>query len=112
MLKGILVAVVALTFSLPAVSHSQETTKKEVKKMEKMEKKEHMREGLKSVSCDPACGFSVRSHDEAELTSIVKVHAKAHHNMDMTDEQVRGMMKDAMVEKRIEKEIEKKEEMK
>jgi predicted small metal-binding protein len=107
MLKSIFVAVVALAFSLPSVALTQEVKKG----VQKMEMKEHKKEGLKSVTCDPACGFSVRSHDEKELTAIVKEHAKAHHNMEMTDEQVRGMMKDAMVEKMIEKKVEKKEEM-
>jgi predicted small metal-binding protein len=48
---------------------------------------------LKSVSCDPTCGFMVRSHDEKELTGIVIEHAKKAHNMNMTESQVKGMMK-------------------
>ena len=112
-MKGILVAAIVLAFSLPALALSQEAVKKETKVMEKkMEMKEHMKEGLKSVSCDPSCGFSVRSHDEKELTAMVKEHAKTHHNMDMTDEQVRGMMKDVKMEKEVEKKIEMKEEHK
>lgn len=57
------------------------------------EKKGEEQHALKSVSCDPACGFSVRSHDEAEIVDIVKVHAKAHHQMELTDQKVKEMMK-------------------
>ena len=53
---------------------------------------------LKSVSCDPTCGFKVRSHDEKELISIVKTHAKNVHNMDLTDKQVKEMMKTEKVD--------------
>lgn len=35
-----------------------------------------MAEALKEVSCDPKCGFSVKSHDEKEIMDIVKQHAK------------------------------------
>ncbi len=48
---------------------------------------------LKSVSCDPACGFMIQSHDEKELCAIVIEHAKTHHNKMVTEKDVRGMMK-------------------
>lgn len=48
---------------------------------------------LKSVTCDPTCGFMVRSHDEVEIVSVVKMHAKKAHNKDLNDNQVKGMMK-------------------
>ncbi len=60
---------------------------------EKMEGKKEAKHELRSVTCDPACGFMVRSHDEAELTAIVKEHAKRAHNMEMTDAQVKEKMK-------------------
>ena len=48
---------------------------------------------LKSVSCDPDCGFMVRSHDEKELSAIVIDHAKKQHNKVITEKDVKGMMK-------------------
>lgn len=48
---------------------------------------------LKSVSCDPQCGFKVRSHDENEIVSIVIEHSKKHHNKTVTEQEVKSMMK-------------------
>ena len=48
---------------------------------------------LKMVACDPACGFSCTSRSEKELIEIVKAHAKAYHNMELTDAQVKAMIK-------------------
>jgi predicted small metal-binding protein len=48
---------------------------------------------LKSVSCDPACGFKVQSHDEQELTDIVIAHAKKTHTIGVTAKDVRAKMK-------------------
>lgn len=48
---------------------------------------------LKSVSCPPECGFMVRSHDEKELTAMVKTHAREMHGKELTDAQVKEMMK-------------------
>ena len=48
---------------------------------------------LMSVTCDPACGFMMKSHDEKELTEAVKKHAKNHHNKKMSDKDVKAMMK-------------------
>lgn len=31
---------------------------------------------LKSIECDPKCGFMIRSHDEKEVINIAKEHAK------------------------------------
>ncbi len=50
---------------------------------------------LKTVACDPACGFSCTSRSEQEIIAMVKAHAKAYHNMDLTDEQVKSMIKPA-----------------
>lgn len=58
--------------------------------------------GLKSVSCDPACGFSVKSHDESEIVSIVQMHSKKHHDKEISEADVKKMMKDEMVEKKKE----------
>ena len=48
---------------------------------------------LKSVSCDPQCGFKVRSHDENEIVSIVIEHSKKHHNKTVTEAEVKSVMK-------------------
>ena len=50
---------------------------------------------LKSVSCAPECGFMARTQDEKELIEIVKAHAKQMHGKELTDAQVREMMKTA-----------------
>ena len=96
------VLVLALSFSL--VTFVQGATKQEAKKEEKktemkkndkmaMTKEEKATGPLKSVSCDPTCGFMCRSHNEKELISVVKAHAKKMHKMDMTDAKVKEMMK-------------------
>jgi len=91
MKTGVISAVIFFCTALSSPTLAQEA----MKEMKMMEAK---KETIKSVSCDPACGFSVRSHDDAELVAIVKEHAKKHHSMDMKDEDVRKMMKEEMVE--------------
>jgi predicted small metal-binding protein len=54
-----------------------------------------MAEKLKKIECDPKCGFKVQSHDEKEILEIATKHAKKSHNMDITEKDLRGMMKDA-----------------
>lgn len=44
------------------------------------------------VTCDPMCGFRVRSHDKAELTKIVQMHAKGAHKLNMTPKDVETKM--------------------
>lgn len=96
-----LAVTLVLVFSTVTIAQNQpkmDQKKEEVKgmmkdKMTKMEEKG--KSGLMSVSCDPACGFRVTSHDEAELTGIIKMHAKTHHQKDMTDAEVKAMMKPA-----------------
>ncbi len=75
--------VVALAVSFSSVASAQG--------MQKGAKKETMT--LKSVTCDPQCGFMVQSHDENELTDIVIAHAKKAHNMDITAADVKAKMK-------------------
>jgi len=101
MIKGAFVAFFAFALSLSSFALAQEAAKKEMKK-------DQLMETMKSVSCDPACGFSIRSHDEKEIVDIVKGHAKKHHNMDMTDEKVKEMMKEEKIERKMEKMDEKK----
>jgi predicted small metal-binding protein len=52
-------------------------------------------EKLKKVECDPKCGFVIQSHDEKEVIEVATQHAKKAHNMNMTEKEVKGMMKDA-----------------
>jgi len=51
---------------------------------------------LKEAACDPACGFSVKSHDEKEIVDIIKQHAKKSHNKIVSDKEVMGMMREEM----------------
>jgi predicted small metal-binding protein len=57
--------------------------KNEVKKMEK----------LKQISCDPECGFMIRSHDETEVVGMAKKHVKEKHNMDASNDMLKSKMK-------------------
>lgn len=54
-----------------------------------------MAETFKKISCDPSCGFEVKSRDEGELITIVKQHAKKFHDMDISDTDVRKRMQSA-----------------
>jgi predicted small metal-binding protein len=54
-----------------------------------------MAEALKKLECDPKCGFSVQSHNEAEVIRIALEHAKTFHNMTMTEKEAREMLEDA-----------------
>lgn len=101
-------AVVVLIAAFSSVSLSQDAMKKEMKKEDKPM--------LKHVSCEPDCGFMVRSHDEKEIVSMVKQHAKSAHNKEMSDKDVMAMMKggDAMHHDKMEmkKDMMKKDEKK
>ena len=55
-----------------------------------------MEKKLKSITCDPMCGFMVRSHDEEELLEMAIAHGnKKHPEWKMTEDQVRSMIKPA-----------------
>lgn len=54
-----------------------------------------MAEKLKKIECEPKCGFMIRSHDEKEIVEIATQHAKKAHKMNITEKEVKGMMKDA-----------------
>jgi len=78
----------------PVMEQKKEDVKAMTKdKMTKMDEKG--KSGLMTVSCDPACGFRVTSHDAAELTEIVKTHSKVHHQQTLTDAEVKTMMRPA-----------------
>ncbi len=53
------------------------------------------KEGLKVVECPPECGFMIRSHEKEEMIEVVKDHARTYHDMEMTDDEVKAVMKDA-----------------
>ena len=123
MIKRLLTALFAVTlvFAFSTVTFSQDKDaakaksemKMGVKKGEMMKDKMMKGEGmsnLKTLSCDPSCGFKVTSSDEAEIISMTKEHLKAHHpGMTMTDAQIKDMIKpakmmrhDGMMDKKME----------
>ena len=82
-ISAIMLIVLSVTFSIAAPK--QEKSKKEGSKSE-MTKSSKETGALKSVTCQPECGFCVKSRNEKELVSIVKNHAKKIHKMDLSDE--------------------------
>jgi len=49
---------------------------------------------MKFVSCTkPDCGFWAKSHSAKELRGIMKRHAKKYHNVELTDKQLKEMVK-------------------
>lgn len=104
MLKRMLTAVTVLTLAIGVSASAQE------KKSEKMEMKEA--KAVKMVSCEPECGFMVKSKDEKEVTGIVMEHAKRAHGKSVGEADVKKMMKmdhEMEVKKEVEKKVEKKE---
>lgn len=50
--------------------------------------------GLKEITCDPACGFLVRSHEEKEVIDMTMAHTKhAHPEMKVTKDELKKMVK-------------------
>jgi len=100
---GIAILAIVLTVSFSAVAFSKSEMKQDSTKKAEMKNDEMMKKGnmdkemsmgpLKSVACDPSCGFMVQSHNEKELISMVKMHAKKMHNKVLTDKDVKAMMK-------------------
>ncbi len=81
--------VVVFALSIVSVASAQ--------KKKAMEEKPTM--ALKSVTCDPACGFMIQSRNEKEITEVVIAHAKCAHNKDVTAEDVKAMMKTVSAKK-------------
>lgn len=55
-----------------------------------------MSEELKSIECDPKCGFLVRSHNEEELVEMAMAHGKKMHpELNVTEDQVKSWIKPA-----------------
>lgn len=46
------------------------------------------------VNCEQDDGFMVQSEDESEIVSIVKQHAREKHDMDVSDDDARGMIEE------------------
>ena len=98
MKQTILIALFAVAilgmFVVPVFA--QEKGEKPPKQEGKEMTKEPMKvEGLKMAACDPACGFRVVSHDESEIVSMLKEHARKHHDKNLTDKEAQAMIKDA-----------------
>ncbi|HEX9156703.1 MAG TPA: DUF1059 domain-containing protein [Syntrophales bacterium] len=55
-----------------------------------------MAEAMKKIECPSPCNFSVKSHDEKEIIiEIVKQHAKKSHNMEISEKEIKAMIKPA-----------------
>jgi predicted small metal-binding protein len=53
---------------------------------------------LKQISCDPSCGFMVRSHNEKEAMDMAMNHVKnAHKEMKVTKSDMQERMKNVRV---------------
>ena len=50
---------------------------------------------MKKIECPSPCNFSVKSHDEKELVEIAMQHAKKSHNMSITEQDIKKMIKPA-----------------
>jgi predicted small metal-binding protein len=56
-------------------------------------KSDKAKETTYTVPCETPCDFTVKSHDKKEVVTVVKAHAKSHHNMDMADKEIEAMIK-------------------
>ena len=54
-----------------------------------------MAEQMKKIECPAPCNFSVKSHDEKEIVEMTMQHAKKIHNMSITEQDVKKMIKPA-----------------
>ncbi len=53
-----------------------------------------MDKNLKSISCDPICGFMVRSHNEKEILNLASTHVKKMHpQMKVSEADLKKMIK-------------------
>lgn len=54
----------------------------------------NMDQKMHSISCDPMCGFMVKSHDENEVVDLAMKHVSSKHSeKNLTMEQVKSSMK-------------------
>lgn len=91
MIKNIFVSLllVVFVFALAIPAYTQESAKKPMV--------------MKSVSCNPDCGFMCRSHDEKELSAIVIDHAHNAHGKTIAEKDVKSMMKTEPMAPKMEK---------
>jgi predicted small metal-binding protein len=54
-----------------------------------------MAEAMKRLECLAPCNFSVKSRDEKEIIEIAKHHAKKSHNMEISEKDLKAMIKPA-----------------
>jgi len=54
----------------------------------------NMMNKLNEISCDPICGFSVRSHNASEAIDLAYMHGKkSHPNMKISKSLIKKMVK-------------------
>lgn len=93
-------AILVLLVMAFCASLNAQDTKKDMKKDDKMAMSKDEMGPVKSVSCDPACGFVVKSRSEKEVISMTKIHAKMMHSKKLSDKDVKAMMKTEEEEKK------------
>ena len=54
-----------------------------------------MAEKMKKLECPSPCNFAVKSHDEKEIVEMAIQHAKKSHNMTITEQEAKKMIKPA-----------------
>lgn len=54
-----------------------------------------MAQEMKKLECPSPCNFSVKSHDEKEIIEMAKQHAKKSHNMEISEKELKSMIKPA-----------------
>jgi len=105
-LSAILVLAV-LAIACSTLVRAQDTTKaaapaegkSEMMKSDKDMGKGDMAKGAKmtgplySVSCDPDCGFMIRSHDQKEVSDAAIKHMMKAHNKKVTAKDVKALIK-------------------
>jgi predicted small metal-binding protein len=103
---GLLVLILTIMFSLNAFAQSagtqvkKETKPSVVRDAGKVNSAAKDAKGptkpatMKYVSCSQAgCGFWAKSHSARELRYIMKRHSKKYHKVELTDNQVKEMVK-------------------
>ncbi len=78
----------------PAKQEVKQTKPAVAKEPQKDAKKSTKPPTMKYVSCSQAgCGFWAKSHSAKELRYIMKRHAKKYHKVELTDKQLKEMVK-------------------
>jgi predicted small metal-binding protein len=85
MKKKLIAALLALAFGLSATA---------LVRAEEAAKSEEAKAPMYMAKCPDPCSFSVKSHDKAEVISVIQEHAKSHHNgMVVSDADAAAMVK-------------------